>query len=253
MITGKTPDSWHDLQKATAQILEECGFTTEIEKTTETVRGQVELDIYAEESVNGRSYSIAVECKHWKKRVPQTVIHAFRTVVSDIGVNKGYIVSMEGFQFGAFSASELTNIEIVTWEEFQSEFLESWYDNHFTKRIAELSPLMSYSEPFLPPWFEKMSEPDKERYLNLKKENDIFGMFAQSLGPWGRMHRKEEIRQLPLMQFARTEVIEAQSIPEAVLNATHYRELLEGILAHGNAVLQLYRELKDQYSIEEST
>lgn len=32
----------------------------------------------------------------WRSRVPQNVIHGFRTVLADIGANVGYIVSMAG-------------------------------------------------------------------------------------------------------------------------------------------------------------
>ncbi|WP_369857685.1 hypothetical protein [Candidatus Thalassolituus haligoni] len=45
---------------------EQCGFNVELEKKIETVRGDVELDVYAEEVIKGRKYSIAVECKNWR-------------------------------------------------------------------------------------------------------------------------------------------------------------------------------------------
>jgi len=35
---------------------------------------------------------------------------------------------MNGFQSGSFSAAELTNVELVTWEQFQEQFEETWYD-----------------------------------------------------------------------------------------------------------------------------
>ncbi|WP_416206758.1 restriction endonuclease [Oceanobacter antarcticus] len=77
-------------------------------KKIETVRGDVELDVYAEEVIKGRKYSIAVECKNWSNNIPQHVVHSFRTVVSDLGVNAGYIVAKTGFQseaFGSFQPS----------------------------------------------------------------------------------------------------------------------------------------------------
>jgi restriction system protein len=72
------------------------------------VRGTAEIDVYATETVDGRSYTILVECKNWTARVPQAVIHGFRTVVADSGANLGYIVSAAGFQSGALTAAELT-------------------------------------------------------------------------------------------------------------------------------------------------
>ncbi len=246
MITKKSPNSWQDLQQQVGKILAECGFTVEIEKKTTGVRGEVEFDVYAEELVNGRCYRIAVECKYWKARVPQNVVHSFRTTTADMGVNMGYIISMNGFQSGAKTAAELTNVEMHTWEEFQNIFLHTWYDNHFTKRIKELSPLMTYSEPFFPTWFKSMSEQDKELYCDYKRKYDTFGMIAQSFGPWGRVLRSEEaLPALPLAERCRDE-----TIPDTVLYETHYRELLDSILEYGFLALNLYRELRFKYESE---
>jgi restriction system protein len=123
LLTTTQPVDWRTLQCGVASILRECGFTVEIERIFKTVRGSVEVDVYAEEIVNGRTYSIASECKHWSSRVPQTVIHAFRTVVADLGVNVGYIVSRKGFQSGAFGASKSTNLKLLTVEFGDSHFL----------------------------------------------------------------------------------------------------------------------------------
>lgn len=247
MITQKVPDTWQALQTEVARILEEAGFSVEIEKKFATVRGEVELDVYAEEIVKGRRYSIAIECKHWKNRVPQAIIHGFRTVIADIGANAGYIVSLNGFQSGAFSASDLTNLELVTWEEFQYSFLETWFENFFTNTVAtELDGLMTYSEPFLPKWFDNMEESDKDKYINYKQRFDVFGMVMQSFGPWLRMLRKEEIPSLPLIERL-APASERDTIPEHILNERYYREFLEASLEYGHYALGLYRELRDKY------
>ena len=47
MITSSTPENWNDLQNEVGRLLEECGFSVEIEKKVQTVRGEVELDVYA--------------------------------------------------------------------------------------------------------------------------------------------------------------------------------------------------------------
>lgn len=247
MITERIPDTWQDLQNQVAQILEECGFNVEVEKTVSTARGEVELDVYAEETIRGRKYSIAVEGKHWKNRIPQNVIHGFRTVVADIGANSGYIVSLNGFQSGAFSAADLTNLELITWEEFQSKFFESWYESYFTSTIAnELDGLMTYSEPFIPQWFSEMSKDDQDRYLGYKQKFDVFGMVMQSLGPWCRMVGDKDIPSLPLIDRL-TPAPEREAIPEKILNERFYREFLELSLEHGYHALELYRELRDKY------
>lgn len=41
-----------------------------------------------------------------------------------------------GFQSGAYEASELTNLELVTWEEFQAKFEESWLE-YFSANLCD--------------------------------------------------------------------------------------------------------------------
>jgi restriction system protein len=246
MITSREPDSWQDLQNQVAKILSECGFDVEVEKKIATARGEVELDAYAEELIKGRKYSIAVECKYWSNNIPQHVIHSFRAVLADLGINAGYIVARTGFQSGAFSAADLTNIDLLTWDEFQGQFFESWYETYFTHTVAEkLDGLMTYSEPFLPKWFEGMSPGDKDLYISYKQQFDVFGMVMQSMGPWSRMVRPNAT--LPLIDRL-TPSKERDTIPQDILNETHYREFLEKAIKHGEYALGLFRELRDKYT-----
>lgn len=248
MITRTVPDSWQALQTEVGRILKECGFDVEVEKKIQSARGAVELDVYAEETVRGRKYAIACECKYWRSRIPQAVVHGFRTVVQEIGANIGYIVSMEGFQSGAVAAGDLTNLKLVTWQEFQDLFEESWFEEFFTKQIDEkLDGLMTYVEPFLPAWFGKMSEEDKAKYISLKEKYDLFGMVMMSLGPYSRMLRDEPIPTLPLRARLKPDAI-LSTIPDQLLDETAYRELLDASVAYGEAALAEFRELRDKYA-----
>lgn len=248
MITRSTPDSWQALQIDVGRILKECGFNVEVEKKIQSARGAVELDVYAEEMVRGRKYAIACECKYWKSRIPQNVVHGFRTVVQEIGANIGYIVSMEGFQSGAVAAGDLTNLKLVTWQEFQDLFEESWFEEYFTKQIDErLDGLMTYAEPFLPAWFEKMSDKDQSTYFSLKEKYDLFGVIMQSLGPYSRLFRKEPIPKLPLRTRLKPDPI-LKTIPDHILDETAYREFLDASVSYGEAALAEFRVLRDKYA-----
>lgn len=248
MISNNAPEDWKALQTEVGRILSECGFSVEVEKKIKSPRGAVELDVYAEETIRGRRYALACECKHWKNRIPQTVIHSFRTVVQEIGANVGYIVSLEGFQSGAIAASELTNLQLVTWQEFQSLFEESWYEEFFTHEIdRKLDRLMTYTEPFLPPWFEKMSDSDKGAYIGLKERYDLFGAIMLSLGPYARVLHKEPIPTLPLRARLKPDPILA-TIPDCILDETAYREFLEASILYGDAALAEFHVLRDRYA-----
>ncbi len=135
IISSTKPTSWKDLQNKVGELLFECGFQVEVEKVIKTVRSDIEIDVYAEENIDGRVYSILCECKYWGSAIPQTIVHAFRTVISDIGTNVGYIITTSEFQSGSVRTSENTNIELLTWEKFQNLFFMSWYSKYFFKKL----------------------------------------------------------------------------------------------------------------------
>lgn len=133
-----------------ARILEECGFDVEVERTIELARGKVEVDVYAEELIRGRLNVILCECKRWKRRVPRAVVHAFRTTVADSGANVGYIIGSSGFQAGADEAAKLTNVRLLTWEQFQEAFEQQWLDHHVVPNLwHRVDSFLSWTE--LPP------------------------------------------------------------------------------------------------------
>lgn len=97
MITSEVPRNWQGLQNSVARILRECGMDVVVEGYPPTVRGRVEVDVVAREDVFGRERLILCECKHWRKKVNQEVVHSFRTNVADTGAHMGYIISTHGF------------------------------------------------------------------------------------------------------------------------------------------------------------
>lgn len=243
MITNTVPETWQELQRQTALFLEECGFEVELEKKVQTVRGEVEVDIYAEELVKGRKYRILCECKHWKSRVPQNVIHGFRTVVADIGANVGYVISLNGFQSGAFSAAELSNIELVDWQGFQVAFEETWFEEYLSPQVVkDLDPLMTYAEPLVPKWYADLPDTEKQEYLRLKGTYDDLGWMLLTFTPYARFGANKERPSLPL----RERLVEESSIPADVLDATSYREFFEACLAHGILGIEKFRAIRDR-------
>ena len=49
MITTTAPADWRDLQRQVFRILREAGFAARLDKTITTARGQVNIDVYAED------------------------------------------------------------------------------------------------------------------------------------------------------------------------------------------------------------
>ena len=47
VITARRPKDWQGLQRDVALILDECGFSVEVEKTVQLARGQANIDVHA--------------------------------------------------------------------------------------------------------------------------------------------------------------------------------------------------------------
>jgi restriction system protein len=234
MLTKVTPADWKALQADVAQILDECGFAVEIEKRLETARGRVEVDVWAEESVAGRRYVLLCECKHWRANVPQGVIHAFRTVVTDSGANIGYIISSSGFQAGAFSASDLTNIRLLTWEELQEEFTRTWIENYLLGEVARrFDRLFSYTEPLAHSreW-DDLTEEGQKAFVALHFKYGVFGALMMMFTPYASgWVTGGSVPELPIRSRLK-DMGETEPLPDDLLDARGYRDFLDAATAY---------------------
>ncbi len=125
-IIDKPPQSWRDLQSYVAQVFSEIGCRVDVDRTKQLPRGTVELDVVVRDTTTVPHSLYICECKHWAKRVPKAVVHSFRTVVSELGANRGFLISRNGFQAGAREAAAFTNIDLLTWTEFEDLMFERW-------------------------------------------------------------------------------------------------------------------------------
>ena len=245
MITEKSPDTWQELQEWCAQILRECGWNAETEVTVDLVRGQAEIDVLATETVQGREYKTLIECKNWAQRVPQQVVHSFRTVVADVGANTGYIVSKVGFQSGAYEAAEHTNVKLLTWREFQDIFEPQWYCEYLTKYVGEtLEPLGDYLEPIpdMVHWDEYLEDHEIDRLKELYHEHLPLGVLIMALSPYINMLSGQSTKlDLPLGDKAKA----YSCLPESLCSRTGYREFIQELEEHCRPILEEFQRLRD--------
>src|ERR1035441_6622791 len=95
-----------------------------------------------------------------------------------------YIISTAGFQSGALTAAELTNIRLVTWSEFQAEFEQSWITHHFCPTLdGRLDTLWRYTEP-IPPYslLDRLDESAQRAFIGLRETHQPFwsALFTRS-------------------------------------------------------------------------
>lgn len=250
MITSSKPSDWQALQSDIGMILKQCGFDVDIEKKLKTARGEVEIDVYAEETVKGRKYLIVCECKYWKSRVPQSIIHSFRTVVSDIGANIGYIISLSGFQSGAFDASDLTNIELVTWEQFQDAFCETWLEKYLSPVITkELDPILGYTEPLVQKWMCEVPDHEVSIIKSLREKYHYFGILMMMFTPYSSFLRATGFPKLPLRDWLKRDSPSLDKIPSEIIDAKGYREFLDACMEYGLKGISEFKTVKERNNL----
>jgi hypothetical protein len=180
MIENPYPNKWQDLQEGVCRIFNEIGLAAEIGRTINTPRGKIETDVFAVDENSVDKIRYVVECKNWNQPIPQTVIHAFTTVMNEIGANIGFVISKQGLQSGAVSYTQHTNILGLTYEQFQTRYFEVWHRRFFVTSIGDsVDSLVQYVEPFnsyRDKKIDKLSDSLRKCFFELLEKYRIFGM-----------------------------------------------------------------------------
>ena len=147
--------------------------------------------------------------------------------------------SIDRFQTGAFTAAELTNLRLVTWEEFQGDLEEAWLEHCLLPLINErLAVLIRYTEPLVPRSFTEVDDAGVERIKGLLARHDEFGWFVTHFTPIG-VGVYGKLPRLPLRD-AFPEL--GANVPAAVLDATGYREFAEAAIEHGEDAIEEFQD-----------
>ncbi|MBO1907017.1 restriction endonuclease [Microvirga sp. 3-52] len=240
LITSRTPGTWQELETTVRDILRECGMQAECQVTLTLPRGSANIDVLAEDRVEGIVHKIICECKNWTAAIPQHVVHAFRTVVHEAGANRGYIISKAGFQSGSIEAASSTNIELVTFEEFQDIFFERWLKAQSWALENNYGGFNTYYEPFGIPGIHRLEDETEIReYQEIHRHYLYLGLILPSFSPY----RWITGGAWPTLPFDCTR-IEAHGIhvPEDIKAATAYRELFQALEAHVDEGLRALRK-----------
>lgn len=200
MIYKETPTDWKDLQKKVATIFKDTGYIdVEIEKKIDSVRGKIEVDVYA---INDTGISVC-ECKNWDKKIPQSVVQTFRTIIQEIGANSGYLISKKGFQTGAHASAKSTNILLLDWYEFQSKMEDTWINNVGRYLFKYVDPLFRFTDTIVPrALIDHLSEMDQKYFWELYDNYNSVWLLTHKFYPVINTKTKEEIADFCRSNFA---------------------------------------------------
>ena len=111
--------NWRDYQEAVAEVFRKLGCSAEVDKTVTGARGSHKIDVYVTFEKFGHECCWIIECKLWSKPVDKSVVQTLHNIVQNIGADRGLIFSETGFQSGASTAAQNTNILLqISLEEF---------------------------------------------------------------------------------------------------------------------------------------
>ena len=256
MIDTNEPAGWRELQDRVACILHEAGVVTAVEKVIQTARGKVSIDVWAHDPSATPTQTYLVECKRWRSRVSQAVVHAFRTVVGDSGANWGAIIAATGFQKGARVAAEYTNVRLLSWTEFETLFAERWFSNYFVRKIAEATdPLVEYTEPINSRIFRKADMLPKRRRREFKRLRNMHFTLgslcmlyrASAIGAFQAVFGVDAATRMPSLPLR--EILGAHvqardmSIADEILDAPSYRSLFESIVHEAQGAIAQFDDV----------
>jgi len=110
---------WKKYQKATSDLFMSLGCSAEVDKLVKGARVAHKIDIWVTFNKFGFQNRWAVECKYWNSNVTKEKVMALKSIVDDLGADRGIIISKTGFQSGAIRAATYMNISLTSLEDLK--------------------------------------------------------------------------------------------------------------------------------------
>jgi hypothetical protein len=146
--------------------------------------------------------------------------------MEETGAHRGYIISRVGFQAGAIEAAKATNIDLVTFAEFQNIYFNKWISKRIWAIENEIGNFNTYYESLGPPVYGQLKD-DNERaaYDAVWDKYAFAGLMLQPFSPYMRMVSAYPFPPLPF------DVSDLEkrgiAVPDDIKAAAGYREFFE--------------------------
>ncbi len=115
-------EEWEQYQHQAAELLRELGFTAEVDARLTEANGAVHaIDVAARRAVAGVDVLWIVECKYRGRRVSMGMVRELRSLVIDLGADRGLLMSETGFQSGAIRTARQKNITLTSLADLRAD------------------------------------------------------------------------------------------------------------------------------------
>ena len=105
-----TYGNWREYQEAVAEVFRRLGCRADVDKTVTGARGSHEIDVYVTLEKFGQECRWIIQCKLWSRPVDKSVVQTLQSIVQNVGADRGVIFCENGFQSGANTAAQHTNV-----------------------------------------------------------------------------------------------------------------------------------------------
>jgi hypothetical protein len=116
--------TWSDYQEDAAGFFRSLGMDAKTNQTLTGVRGTHNVDVLVTYGRAGIDQTWIVECKQWRRRVTKLHVEALVSIVSDVGADRGFILSETGFQSGAILMARMSNITLTSLADLRENAAE---------------------------------------------------------------------------------------------------------------------------------
>lgn len=178
-MSGDNILDWKTYESITKYIYETLGKQSGVTikghgtncKVTGKSKVQHQIDVLTMHSDGIHTYQTAIECKYWEKKIDKDIVMKLSEIIEDANINKGVIVSKNGFTKDGIEYAKFKNIGLVTLREWNGN------DQDSTPKEVELGILqinlnITATRP-------KILQIDlgNNRFLDVEDEFDLFNYY----------------------------------------------------------------------------
>jgi len=115
---------WREYQEESAELFRSLGLEATTDERLEGTRGQHDVDVVVRSRRAGLDQLWIVECKRRNRRVEKLHVAALAQIVSDVGADRGILLSEVGFQSGAVRLASKSNVTLTCLADLRVEAAE---------------------------------------------------------------------------------------------------------------------------------
>ncbi len=112
-------ETWRRYQDQVGDLFGSLGLDKATDVRLAGVRTTHDIDVLVTGHASGIEFKWLVECKAWKRRITKQTVLALRSIVDDLGADRGFIMAEGGYQKGALEAATGANITLTSLYDLQ--------------------------------------------------------------------------------------------------------------------------------------